>query len=106
MTRLLLNEAEKKPLQYTFLTPQDTSEINQNKDLSILRFVFILHNSLIFFSNAYLVTQITRLSISIQTHFQTRESRSLSNEISVKHRNTYTIIVSSHNDSIDTFRFN
>ncbi|XP_055325596.1 structural maintenance of chromosomes protein 6 [Sitodiplosis mosellana] len=37
MTKLLLNEAEKKPLQYTFLTPQDTSEIKPAKDLSILR---------------------------------------------------------------------
>lgn len=37
MTKLLLNEAKKKPLQYTFLTPQDTSEIKQSKDLSILR---------------------------------------------------------------------
>lgn len=40
MTRLLLGEAEKKPLQYTFLTPQDTSEIKQTDDLTILRFVY------------------------------------------------------------------
>ncbi|XP_031633548.1 structural maintenance of chromosomes protein 6 [Contarinia nasturtii] len=37
MTKLLLNEAQKKPLQYTFLTPQDTSEINPTDALSILR---------------------------------------------------------------------
>lgn len=42
MTKLLLNEAKKKPLQYTFLTPQDTSEIKQSKDLSILRYVLDL----------------------------------------------------------------
>lgn len=40
MTRLLLNEAEKKPLQYAFLTPQNTSQIHQTKDLSILKFVY------------------------------------------------------------------
>lgn len=37
MTKLLLGEAKKKALQYTFLTPQDTSEIKKSKDLSILR---------------------------------------------------------------------
>lgn len=37
MTKLLLNEAAKKTLQYTFLTPQDTSEIEKSKDLDILR---------------------------------------------------------------------
>lgn len=37
MTKLLLNEAKKKPLQYTFLTPQDTSDIKPADDLSILR---------------------------------------------------------------------
>lgn len=43
MTRLLLGEAEKKPLQYTFLTPQDTSEITQAEDLTILRFVHCIN---------------------------------------------------------------
>lgn len=39
MTRLLLNEAEKKAhYQYTFLTPQDTSEIKRSDILSILRY--------------------------------------------------------------------
>lgn len=38
MTRLLLNEADKKAhQQYTFLTPQDTSELTASPTLKILR---------------------------------------------------------------------
>lgn len=38
MTKLLLAEAKKNPIyQYTFLTPQDISDITPTPELSILR---------------------------------------------------------------------
>lgn len=38
MTKLLLNEADTKAhQQYTFLTPQDTSELSASQTLTILR---------------------------------------------------------------------
>lgn len=38
ITKLLLNEAEKKPTrQYTFLTPQDMSNVSATDDLTIHR---------------------------------------------------------------------
>lgn len=38
ITKLLLNEAGKNPhLQYTFLTPQDISDVQSSETLSVLR---------------------------------------------------------------------
>lgn len=43
MTKLLLTGAKQKPLQYTFLTPQNTLEIKQS-NFSIFFFIIEIEN--------------------------------------------------------------